>query len=315
MHGVSFNTITLLRGEITMNEKDMILPTEFVENRFIVQPKTLEGTTIRIFTDTGGDCFITPKAAKKANLFISEGVINGSRMELAEPPTYRESDWIPPLIIRGETAKYPIFAPDQFWNEDLDGMLGQAWFANRVWTFDYLAGKMIYHTQWKYENYYTGHRIQLSFQVDSNNCRTYNFPRIQATIDGETIDFLFDTGATLILSNKGIKELNKEGKFIGTSFITQTIFNQWITRHPDWRVIEHAEHNTGLPIIEVPEVSIAGYTVGPVWFTMRPDHNFHEYMSQWMDKQIEGALGGSAFQFFRITVDYQDGTAYFMRED
>jgi len=298
-------------------EKGNILPALFIENRFIVQPKTCDGITIRFLTDTGGGCFITPAAAKKAILSISEGNIDGSRGWLAEPPRFKDGDWIPPLMIKGEPAKFPVIDPNQFYLEkDLDGMLGQAWFANRVWTFDYLTGKMIYHTLWESENNIGGHRVQLGFQKDSSNYRITNFPRIEATIDGETIDFLFDTGATLNLSDKGIKELNKEGsQFVGTSFITQSIFKKWITRHPNWRVIENAENTTGLPIIEVPEVSIAGLTVGPVWFTMRPDYNFHKYMSQWMDKQIDGALGGSAFQFFRITVDYPDGAAYFIRGD
>lgn len=295
----------------------MILPAKFIENRFIVQPKTLDGLTIQLFTDTGGGCFITTEAAKKANLFVSEGVVDGVDTKLAEPPIFQNSNWIPPLMMKGETAKYPVIDPDPFYfGKDLDGMLGQAWFANRVWTFDYLTGKMIYHTRWESEIDHTGQRVQLGFQEDSSKSRMNHFPRIQAVIDGEIIDFLFDTGATLILSNKGIKDLNKDGSpFIGTSFITQSMFKKWITRHPNWRVIEHAEYNTGLPIIEVPEVMIAGFTVGPVWFTMRPDPNFHVYMSQWMDKQVEGALGGSAFQFFRITVDYPNGAAYFFTDD
>lgn len=64
-------------------------------------------------------------------------------------------------------------------------------------------------------------------------------------------------------------------------------------------------------MIEVPEISVAGYTVGPVWFTRRPDKNFHEYMSQWMDKRVEGALGGNALYHFRITIDYPRAVAVF----
>ena len=54
---------------------------------------------------------------------------------------------------------------------------------------------------------------------------------------------------------------------------------------------------------------MAGYTVGPVWFTRRPDPSFHQFMSQYMDKQVEGALGGSALKFFRVTVDYPNAVA------
>ena len=67
----------------------------------------------------------------------------------------------------------------------------------------------------------------------------------------------------------------------------------------------------GMRMIEVPEVSIAGFRVGPVWFTERPDPNFHQYMSQWMDRRVDGALGGNALRFFRVTVDYPVAVAHF----
>ena len=53
--------------------------------------------------------------------------------------------------------------------------------------------------------------------------------------------------------------------------------------------------------------------MGPVWFTRRPDPSFHQFMSQYMDKQVEGALGGSALKFFRVTVDYPNAVAAFER--
>jgi len=36
-------------------------------------------------------------------------------------------------------------------------------------------------------------------------------------------------------------------------------------------------------------------------------------MAQWMDKPTEGALGGNAFDRFRITVDWVGGAATFER--
>jgi len=66
-------------------------------------------------------------------------------------------------------------------------------------------------------------------------------------------------------------------------------------------------------MIEVPALTVAGFTVGPVWFTARPDRAFTEYMSQWMDRRVVGALGGSALQYFRVTVDYPNRRATFAR--
>jgi len=67
------------------------------------------------------------------------------------------------------------------------------------------------------------------------------------------------------------------------------------------------------PMIEVPSIQVAGFTVGPVWCTRRADANFHKWMSQWMDRRIDGALGGSALRYFRITVDYPRAMAAFER--
>jgi len=69
-----------------------------------------------------------------------------------------------------------------------------------------------------------------------------------------------------------------------------------------------------MTLIQVANVRVAGHDTGPAWFATRPDGNFHNYMSQWMDKRVEGALGGSALQSFRITVDYPGGAATFERQ-
>ena len=67
-------------------------------------------------------------------------------------------------------------------------------------------------------------------------------------------------------------------------------------------------------MIEVPLVKIAPVTVGPVWFSARPDATFHDFMSQMMDKKIEGALGGSALRYLDIVIDYPGAKAW-LRKD
>ncbi len=100
----------------------------------------------------------------------------------------------------------------------------------------------------------------------------------------------------------------------GTSFVAGSVFDAWRARHPDWRFVPDADVNVALePMIEVPAVAIAGHEVGPVWFTRRADRNFHEYMSSMMDRRVDGALGASLFSYFRITVDYPNAVATFVR--
>jgi hypothetical protein len=50
-------------------------------------------------------------------------------------------------------------------------------------------------------------------------------------------------------------------------------------------MVEKAEDGTGWSMIQVPRINVAGYTVGPVWFTASPDKNFDQWMSQRMTKQ------------------------------
>lgn len=141
-------------------------------------------------------------------------------------------------------------------------------------------------------------------------------------MDGEVLDFLFDTGATGQLTDAALNIVDDENEAIrGASFITQTMYDKWRARHPEWRIIEKADrYGVDQPkrfgngaMIQVPYVEIAGIKSGPVWFTTRPDSNFHDYMSQWMDKRVEGALGGSALKYFSIIIDYPNSTAYFKK--
>ena len=99
-----------------------------------------------------------------------------------------------------------------------------------------------------------------------------------------------------------------------TSFISASIFENWKTQNPSWAVIEKAESNTGESMIKVPKVMIAEQVTGPVWFTRRADNNFHKFMSSMMDKKIDGALGGSALQYFELVIDYIDESAYLKSE-
>jgi hypothetical protein len=94
------------------------------------------------------------------------------------------------------------------------------------------------------------------------------------------------------------------------SFISAAVFDRWRAAHPEWRVIERAT-SFGAPMIEVPEVEVAGYRIGPVWFEGRRAGVFEEWMSQWMDAPIVGALGGNALRFFRVTADYPNAVAVF----
>lgn len=293
---------------------NVALPADFAHNLFVVRPIADNETILYMLADTGGGCVLTPEAVSRAGLPTFEGTVGDVRYDMAELRQAGEDATVPPLLDGSKPGAFIVMKDSLGLLDYVDGILGQAWFADRVWTFDYFAGTMTCHGAGKSLLGQEERCVRLYFQEDGDGKRNNSFPRIQAVIDGEPIDFLFDTGATLNVSEQGLAELNDDGgRQRGTCFITESVFRRWMKRNPHWRIIDKAEQRTGLPIIEVPEVTIAGYTVGPVWFTFRPDPNFHQYISDLMDRRVEGALGGSVLQYFRVTVDYPNALALFER--
>jgi hypothetical protein len=292
------------------------IPVLYAADRFFATPTTTSGQTLRLYTDSGGGLFLLTGTAKRLGLPTRTVGERQEKMQTAELPAFRPDASIPPPL--GNGGALPLFPDERAKHEfpdPIDGFLGQAWFSGRVWTWDYPAKRLLWLPDGGLPAVAESHRVKLGFKADKDGKRIADFPRIAAAIDGETLDLLFDTGATVTLSSEALAKLGDQGPASrGTSFIAAVHFDRWRRKHPDWRVIENADAGLkGEPMIEVPAVTVAGYTVGPVWFTRRPDPNFHKFMSQFMDRQVEGALGGSALRFFRVTVDYPHAVAVFER--
>lgn len=180
-------------------------------------------------------------------------------------------------------------------------------------TSDYGDERLLLHDSPEDLSFDDRHTVPLAFRTDSTGTHVRHHPRIQATIPDSTYSFLFDTGATFLLSDKARSVFGGSSKQ-GGSFVIGSVFDRWRSEHPEWRVVENASGGRGnRPIIRVPEVTIAGHTVGPVWFERQPDQGLQKKLAPLMDRVVEGALGGSLFQYFRITVDYPGERAYFQK--
>ena len=129
------------------------------------------------------------------------------------------------------TARHVLPPPNRAL--DFDGMLGQAWFADRVWTFDYAARRLLLHLEAP-TPMPGAHRVSLGFQTDSSGRRATSFPRISVVVGGDTLHLLFDTGATGALPPAAVAALGDTLPPVrATSFITTEVLNRWRERHPE----------------------------------------------------------------------------------
>jgi hypothetical protein len=310
LHGAALLPVLLGTGCAERREPDpfaatRVLPTRYSAGRFLVRPVTGSGDTLTFFTDTGGGLFVYADVGRRSGF---EADSEGVRL-----PSFAPGQGIPEPLGSPDGRLFVMeeHRPDL---GDWDGMLGQAWFAERVWTFDYPGERLLlWPDSTEAPVFDSGHAVPLGFRTDSTGTRVLSFPRIRVEIDGDSLDLLFDTGATARLPEAALETV-ADGLPAerATSFITSSVLNRWRERHPDWRVVEDADATiSGMVMIEVPAIRIAGFEAGPVWFTERPDRNFHEYMSSFMDQRVEGALGGSGLKYFRITLDYPRAVAWF----
>lgn len=291
------------------------LPARFVADRVFVLGITSKGDTLGFYTDTGGGAnMLDPAVARRLGLPLDSVIQGGDTIRLSPWPVPAGPGTLPaPSAVAPFDGKLMLRPMQPGLGEH--GFLGRTWFATRVWRFDYPKGEL-----WLLPAETSpragSHTVPLGFQVDSAGQRTTHFPRIEAVVDNDTLQFLFDTGATLFPADSARPLLGDPREpAIGASFITDEVFRRWRSRHPDWPVVQRGERTTGAALIRAANVRVAGQDTGPVWFTVRPDRSFHQFMAQWMDRKLDGALGGSAFRNFRITIDYPNATATFEREE
>ena len=294
------------------------VPATFVADRVWVRPVTASGDTLAFYTDTGGGAnMLYEPALARIGAATREVAMGDDRAVLALWPEWSEGAWIPEP---GDTTRFsgrdllvmPFEGQAAMLHEPGDaGFLGAGWFGDRAWTFDYPAGRLLLHPDGVTPR--PGARaLPLGFQVGDDGRRTSHFPRMPIVVDGDTLHVLLDTGATMLLTEDAVAALGGGPPRRASSFISAAVFDRWREAHADWRVIEDATR-PGAHLILVPEVAIAGETVGPVWFERRREGTFEQYMAQWMDAPIVGALGGTGLRFFRVTIDYPNAVAYFER--
>lgn len=293
---------------------DAVLPTQYDQDRFFVVPVIAGGGEIRLLTDTGGGVLFFDDAAVRLNLSVSGVTLADYKGMAAKFPEFEPGKEIPIPKTEGDVipiAPGPVRMRLSWLTKDIDGIIGHGWFGERVWTLDYPARKMSFHKDGKAARSDKARRLDMGFLKNEQGAQATHYPRIQVDVAGKTLDVLLATGATVAIRADALKSIDEGGPAIrATSLISTRVFNQWKKDHPDWRVVTNAEEGSGEPMIEVPELTIAGFTVRQVWFTQRPDTNFDDHFSNWMDQPVVGAVGGNVLKDFRIVLDYPDEVAW-----
>ena len=280
-----------------------VIPTRYIADRFYAAPVTQQGDTLLMLMDTGGGTVwvIKPVLEKLGIKPKFEAVEEGDSTFAGGPfPRFRTGASIPPALGRpaGQIAGFGVRPMADF--DGAVGMVGHNWFAGRVWVLDYPHHQAAYFETPPPPKPFGPHTIPMTLKRPL----TRDDPRIQVIVAADTVDMLLDTGATSVLSPDAIAIVGPGPAVRASAFVAARLWDGWHQKHPDWRVITGGEANMHADLIGVPNVSIAGYDVGTIWFAKRPDRVYDGMMKALMDKPILASIGGTAFRQFKLTMDY-----------
>ena len=287
------------------------LPSNFQDNLIYLTPKLKDGRTLRIFTDTGGGWnAISKELSDKHEWPLYEKQSDNSLIYVTDMPEFSKEASIPNAGLnnwwQGKLQVVPKLELSK--SNDIDGFFGGRWHAEKIIDFNYPLKSISDLEALPNISKFTKVSAGLKKNADGNYITA--FPSIDIKVDGKIIPMLFDTGASAWPTDEARKISGLDGTQVATSFIVASVFDGWVKEHPEWLVIDNACALSKSPMIRVPKIKLGERFVGPVWFTKRADHNFHNFMTSMMDRRIDGALGGSALQYVRIIVDYPNETAY-----
>jgi hypothetical protein len=300
--------------------------------RFYFKVPVANDDTLLTYGDTGGGiCMLFPKAVVKGSFQtkLKTGILKGLMPIKYLPFEYFAEDPNFPIanpnsiILRNpfERITQPFLMVPVMEDEvklmlqaqpEMDAFLGQTFFMDYAWTFDYPNQRILVNTS-LHDSLRSHPDVQhLNFKKNSSHQKLSGHANLTIEVDGQTIDVLFDTGSTLVLTENGKQLLNTDRRTLGGSFIAASICNEWRKNHPEWKLYPAAEINGD--IIEVPTVKICGHEVGPVLFAVRNDEAWSKGMAHSMDKVVKGAIGGSALKYFKVTADYNSELIRFERD-
>lgn len=312
------------------------LPSRFLDGeRFCLEFPVVGGGTLSAYCDTGGgQSIVLPKLRDTGRLEskLKWGLLFGfmpinyvsfsdliSDTNLPKPYPLRLVALRTPfrrviepyfLVLPSEDPELQMISS---FMPDFDVFLAQDFFMNRSWTLDYPQQEIWLNTPLLASEVSQDNVQKLGFKKNARGDKLFGHPSLTLEVDGEKIDVLFDTGATICLTEEGQRQLKTDKKTLGGSFIAASVFQRWREKHPEWKYCEGADVYGDL--IEVPRLKIGGHEVGPAWFAERRDESWSKGMIGSMDKVVQGAVGGSAMKYLKVTIDYNSELIAFERPE
>ncbi|WP_430388684.1 hypothetical protein [Dyella sp. 20L07] len=300
-------------GKDVVVSTDTIVPTTFESGHFYAVPELTNGKHLRLMLDTGGGMsptiWINQSQADDLGIKVDHDCEDDGQTYKAAFPSFKNGNALPDL---SSSCRGIVVLPTSA-GGGTDGQIVPSYFRGGVWTFDYPGQQVVLRgTAWHPPK--DAHSTPLGFKPLPDGTHA-GWPRITIDVDGEALSMLLDTGATAKPTAEALKEdprTTTEGITVG-SYIDASTMRRWRDKHPDWQVIEKGDALTTqfTRMIRVPQLEIAGWRVGPVWFIERPDDAFHSMMAFLMDEAPEGAVGGNVLEHFRLTIDYKRKAAWF----
>lgn len=290
------------------------MPTVYEAGHFFVTPPASHGGTLRLIVDSGGQggtgMFVMSASSLHSSGWAARPCeMSGSAVMVTDAPAA-----VAAILPNGKRTPCSASAfvdarGKPFIGED--GVLGAGYLPGATWTFDYPQEKLWREASgWRPTSGAHPTALHLPRTADGDAA---GLPGIDLTIDGETMTMLLDTGATArpTEAGKAATGIETVNGFGVTSYAPHRLFEKWHVGHPDWELVDDGDALIAhTRLIRVPAVQIAGWSVGPIWFTERSDANI-DFLNDYASVTLNGSVGANVFRAFRMTLDYPHDTAWF----
>lgn len=278
-----------------------IIPNHMVDNRYILELPTKNNDTLNFFTDTGGGFDILWKSSYERFKFpYKKTEVRGRNMQavvwdsIELKSTYESKE-----LFKEELIVFP--APKMM--PPSDGFLGGSFFVKgSIWQFDYPNKTIgtIDSINWSKRS---TNQIPMKMEKNANEKVTGIHSALDIMIKNDTLEVLFDTGATFLPTKKGREYIEPKGlESYAGSYLSSKKIKELHRQYPKWPFVEDGSRfGGGAAIIKVPQVKIGDQYAENVWFIERPGTNFVKINGE----HLEGAIGGNVMKNFRVIADYR----------